>query len=149
MRFRLMSSPYYWFVVMPVEFRERGSAAMPSSSAQRAPTVEYLNCVEREDELVRLRNQARIRKSLLLYGPEGVGKSRLLRAFVKNQTLALYVGQMRSPRDFALILIQALHSADGGIKVLLNCLCGHRRRSCLRGNVGADGDVASGKVGGV
>ena len=117
MRFRLMSSPYYWFVVMPVEFRERGSAAMPSSSAQRAPTVEYLNCVEREDELVRLRNQARIRKSLLLYGPEGVGKSRLLRAFVKNQTLALYVGQMRSPRDFALILIQALHSADGGIKV--------------------------------
>jgi hypothetical protein len=90
---------------------------MPSSSAQRAPTVEYLNCVEREDELVRLRNQARIRKSLLLYGPEGVGKSRLLRAFVKNQTLALYVGQMRSPRDFALILIQALHSADGGIKV--------------------------------
>ncbi len=44
---------------------------------------------------------------------------------------------------------EASSCADGGIKVLLNCLCGHRRRSCLRGNVGADGDVASGKVGGV
>ena len=90
---------------------------MPSSSAQREPTVEYLNCVEREEELGRLRNQARIRKSLLVYGPEGVGKSRLLRAFVKNQTLALYVGQMRSAREFALTLLQALHSADEMIKV--------------------------------
>ena len=89
---------------------------MPSSSAQRVPTVEYLNCVEREEELGRLRNQARIRKSLLVFGPAGVGKSRLLRAFVENQTLAFYVGQMRSPREFALALLQALHSADDGIK---------------------------------
>ena len=89
---------------------------MPSSSAQREPTVEYLNCVEREEELGSLRNQARIRKSLLVFGPAGVGKSRLLRAFVENQTLALYVGQMRSPREFALALLQALHSADDGIK---------------------------------
>ena len=93
---------------------------MPSSSAQREPTLEYLNCVEREEELGRLRNQAKIRKSLLVFGPEGVGKSRLLRAFVENQTLALYVGQMRSPREFALALLQALHSADDGIKVLGN-----------------------------
>jgi len=90
---------------------------MPSSSAQREPTVEYLNCVEREEELGRLRNQARKRKSLLLHGPEGVGKSRLLRAFVQDQTLALCVGQLRSPREFALALLQALHSADDGIKV--------------------------------
>jgi GTPase SAR1 family protein len=90
---------------------------MPSSSVQREPTVEYLNCVEREEELGRLRNQARIRKSLLVFGPEGVGKSRLLRAFVENQTLSLYVGQMRSPREFAITLLHALHSADDGIKV--------------------------------
>jgi len=90
---------------------------MPSSSVQREPPVEYLNCVEREEELGRLRNQARIRKSLLVYGPEGVGKSRLLRAFVKNQALALYVEQLRSPREFALTLLHALHSADAAMKL--------------------------------
>ena len=88
---------------------------MPSSSAQREPAIEHLNCVEREEELGRLRNQARIRKSLLVFGPEGVGKSRLLRAFVENQPLALYVAQMRSPREFALSLLQALHSADSAV----------------------------------
>ncbi len=90
---------------------------MPSSSAQSEPTPEYLNCVEREEELCRLRNQAMIRKSLLVFGPEGVGKSRLLRAFVENQTLALYIEQMRSLREFALSLLQALYSADDGIKI--------------------------------
>ena len=90
---------------------------MPSSSAQREPTMEYLYCVERQKELDCLRNQAKIRKSLLVFGPEGVGKSRLLRAFVENQTLALYVGQIRSPREFAVTLLQALHSADDEMKV--------------------------------
>ena len=68
------------------------------SSTQREPTREYLSCVEREEELDRLRNQAKIRKSMLVFGPEGVGKSRLLQTFVENQPLALYVAQMRSPR---------------------------------------------------
>jgi len=90
---------------------------MPSCSAQRDPADEYLKCVEREDELGRLLNQARIRKSMLVFGPEGVGKSRLLRAFVENQRLALYVGQMRSPREFAMALLQALHSADDGLRM--------------------------------
>jgi predicted ATPase len=89
---------------------------MPSSSAQREPTVEYLNCVQREEELGRLRNQAKIRKSLLVFGPEGVGKSRLLRTFVEKQALALYVEQMRSPREFVLALLQALHSADHNLR---------------------------------
>ena len=44
------------------------------SSTQREPTREYLSCVEREEELDRLRNQAKIRKSMLVFGPEGVGK---------------------------------------------------------------------------
>ena len=90
---------------------------MLPSSAHRETTVEYLNCIEREEELGRLRNEARMRKSLLVYGPEGVGKSRLLRAFVKNQPLALYAEQLRSPRDFALTLLQALHSADAAMKL--------------------------------
>ena len=41
----------------------------------------------------------------------------MLRTLVENQTHALYVGQMRSPREFALTLLQALHDADDGIKV--------------------------------
>ena len=90
---------------------------MPPSPAQREPAIEYRSCVERREELDRLRNQARIRKSLLVFGPGGVGKSRLLRTFVETQTLALYVGQMRSPREVVLALLQALHSTDNGIRV--------------------------------
>jgi GTPase SAR1 family protein len=90
---------------------------MPSSPVQRAPTPEYLNTVEREEELGRLRNQARIRKSLLVYGSEGVGKSRLLQNFIGSQALAVYIPQMRSPREFAMTLLQALHSADGKVKL--------------------------------
>ncbi len=90
---------------------------MPSFSAQREPTLEYRSCVEREDELAKLRNQAKIRKSMLVYGPEGVGKSHLLRTFVETQPLALFVPQMKSPRDFLLALLHAIHSADKGIKI--------------------------------
>src|ERR1700691_1964546 len=98
-------------------FRERDPTAMPSSPVQRAPTPEYLNTVEREEELARLRNQARIRKSLLVHGSEGVGKSRLLQNFIGSQPLAVYIPQMRSPREFAMTLLQALHSADGKVKL--------------------------------
>ena len=90
---------------------------MPSSPVQRAPTPEYLNSIEREEELGRLRNQARIRKSLLVHGSEGVGKSRLLQNFVGSQPLAVYIPQMRSPREFVMNLLQALHSADGKVKL--------------------------------
>jgi hypothetical protein len=85
---------------------------MPLSSAQGEPTLEYLSCVEREEQLGRLRNQAKIRKSMLVFGPEGVGKSRLL--------LALYVAQMRSPREFLLGLFHALRSADERIRIPAN-----------------------------
>jgi hypothetical protein len=90
---------------------------MPSSPVQRAPTPEYLNTVEREEELGRLRNQARIRKSLLVHGSEGVGKSRLLQNFVGSQPLAVYIPQMRSPREFVMTLLQALHSVDSKVKL--------------------------------
>jgi hypothetical protein len=90
---------------------------MPSSSAQHEPAGEYLRFVERDDELSRLRNQARTRKSMLVFGPTGVGKSRLLSAFVESQPLALYVAQVRSPHDFLLALLSALHAADEEIAV--------------------------------
>jgi hypothetical protein len=93
---------------------------MPSSPAQREPTRQYLSCIEREEELGRLQNQAQIRKSMLVFGPEGVGKSRLLRAFVETQPLALYVAQMRAPREFLLGLLHAFHSADPVIGITEN-----------------------------
>jgi len=89
---------------------------MPSCFAQSEPTLEYLSCVEREAELGRLRNQAKVRKSMLVFGPEGVGKSRLLRTFVDSYPLALYVEKMRSPREFLLALLDAMHTADERIK---------------------------------
>lgn len=89
----------------------------PSPCGQPEPTLEYLRCVERQEELGRLRKQAEIRKSLLVFGPEGVGKSRLLRTFVASQPHALYVAQLRSPREFVLALLQALHSADDSLGV--------------------------------
>jgi hypothetical protein len=90
---------------------------MPLSSSQRELVHEYISCVEREDELGILQNQAKIRKSMLVFGPEGVGKSRLLRKFVESHPLALYVAQMRAPREFLFALLQAIHSADEGINV--------------------------------
>ena len=93
---------------------------MPSYSAQREPTLEYRSCVEREEELERLREQARVRKPMLIFGPEGVGKTRLLRTFVESQPLALYVAQTRSPRELLLGLLEALLSADERIKTPAN-----------------------------
>jgi len=90
---------------------------MPPSSVQRKLTDEYLSSVEREEEMGRIQGQAAIRQSLLVYGPEGVGKSRLLQTFVKSQPLSLFVGQVRSPRDLVLALLQSLHAADERIAV--------------------------------
>jgi hypothetical protein len=87
---------------------------MPSPSIQSEPTREYLSCVEREEEFGLLRGQAKIRKSLLLFGPEGVGKSRLLRKFIDSQPLALYVRETGSPRELLLALLDALNSAGKG-----------------------------------
>ena len=93
---------------------------MPLPSIQSEPTLEYLGSVEREEELARLQTQAKARKSLLVFGPSGVGKSRLLQAFVERQPLALYVAQMHSPREMLVALLQGLHSADGRIKMPAN-----------------------------
>lgn len=83
---------------------------MPSSCIQLEPTREYLSCIAREEELTRLQNLMKTQKSLLLFGPEGVGKSRLLRVFVNSHPLALYVEQTKSPRDLLLTLLKELNS---------------------------------------
>src|SRR5208282_125037 len=42
---------------------------------------QYLAAVERSEEMAQLQAQARRRKSLLIFGPEAVGKTRLLESF--------------------------------------------------------------------
>ena len=91
-----------------------------SFSVQHEPTSEYLSRVAREEELTWLRNQVHARKSLLVFGPEGVGKSRLLHRFVENQPLALYIAQIRSPREFLLALLDALHSSGTAARIPAN-----------------------------
>lgn len=84
---------------------------MPSS-ALPSPDAQYLAAVDRTEELARLRTQAQKRKSMLVFGPEGVGKTRLLLTFVQNQPFALYVSPIRSPRDLMMALIQDLRRLD-------------------------------------
>ena len=80
-----------------------------------------MGCVEREEEMGCLRNQARIRKSLLVFGPEGVGKSRLLRRLSsKLQTLALREPASSRRANLILALFLALRSADKGVRPASN-----------------------------
>lgn len=83
-----------------------------ASSALPSPDAQYLAAVDRTEELARLRTQAQKRKSMLVFGPEGVGKTRLLLTFVQNQPFALYVSPIRSPRDLMMALIQDLRRLD-------------------------------------
>lgn len=106
---------------------------MPVSVARHDRLQEYISCVEREEELERIRNQVNARKSLLVFGPSGVGKSRLLQTFVERQPLALYVPQMRSPREMLLVLLQELRSAGLRTKVPPNV--GTLSSSSLKGIV--------------
>jgi hypothetical protein len=82
------------------------------STALQSPDAQYLAAVDRTEELAKLRAQAQKRKSMLVFGPEGVGKTRLLLAFVQTQPFALYVPQIRSPRDFMMALIQNIRRLD-------------------------------------
>lgn len=81
---------------------------MRSSHAEPELTEDYLRIVERRAELARLAAQAHQRQSLLVFGPEGVGKTRLLQEFTRTQPLALYVSQARSPHDLLLSLVNSL-----------------------------------------
>lgn len=68
----------------------------------------FFAAVERTEELARLQTQAEKRKSLLIFGPEAVGKTRLLRAFVKTQPLSLFIPKVESPRELLLTLLAEL-----------------------------------------
>lgn len=95
---------------------------MPSAHPQPDPEREYLDAIERKDELARLLDQSRVRKSMLVYGPEGVGKSRLLRSFCSSEQLALFVANSKSPRDFLLELSEAMHAKAKGEKIPRNTM---------------------------
>lgn len=72
----------------------------------------FFAAVERREEMARLHAQAEKRKSLLIFGPEAVGKTRLLRSFVKTQPLALFVPRVESPRQVLLALVAELMRLD-------------------------------------
>jgi hypothetical protein len=83
-----------------------------ASAALQPPDAQYLATVDRTEEMARLRAQAQKRNSMLVFGPEGAGKTRLLLAFVQDQPFALYVPQTRSPRDLMMALIKDLRQLD-------------------------------------
>jgi hypothetical protein len=74
---------------------------------------EYVKAVERTVELERLISRAQERKPLLIFGPEGVGKTRLLQEFARIHALALYVPQAKSPHDLLLSLVESLRAKLG------------------------------------
>jgi hypothetical protein len=69
---------------------------------------QYVAVVERFEELARVRAQAQKRKSMLIFGPESVGKTRLLLTFVETQPLALFAAHVQSPRELLLALVGEL-----------------------------------------
>ena len=85
-------------------------AAVPEQgyNGNIAPQL-FFAAIERTEEMARLQAQTQRRKSLLIFGPEAVGKTRLLRAYVKTQPLALFVPRAGSPREVLLALVAELH----------------------------------------
>jgi len=84
--------------------------------------LQYATAVERSEEMVRLQAQAHRRKSMLIFGPESVGKTRLLRSFVQTQPLALFAAQVQSPRELLLTLVEELRRVTKpGISLPANC----------------------------
>lgn len=82
---------------------------------------QYVAVVERTEELARLQAQAQRRKSMLIFGPEAVGKTRLLRSFVQTQPLALFAPHVQSPRELMLALVEELRRvAKPGINLPAN-----------------------------
>jgi hypothetical protein len=84
--------------------------AVPAANGAIDPR-QYLATVERTEELARLQAQAQRRKSMLIFGPEAVGKTRLLKSFIQTQPSALFVAQVQSPRQLLLTLIEELRRA--------------------------------------
>ena len=79
-----------------------------SGLSSAADSQQYLATVERSEEMARLHAQAQKRKSMLIFGPEGTGKTRFLESFVRTQPLVLHVAKVQSPRDLLLALVEQL-----------------------------------------
>jgi GTPase SAR1 family protein len=69
--------------------------------------------LERSLELDLLRQRISQRKSLLLFGDQGVGKTRLLQQVVSNNKDVLYIAKGHAPREFLLTLIEAFDQPHG------------------------------------
>jgi len=83
---------------------------------------QYAATVERTEELARLEAQAQRRKSMLIFGPEAVGKTRLLKSFVESQPFALFAPQVQSPRELLLAMVEELRRvAKPGVSLPTNC----------------------------
>lgn len=82
---------------------------------------DYSAVVERIDEMIRLRARAQQRKSLLIFGPAGVGKTRLLQEFAKSQPFALYIKESGSPRELISALLASLRAlSENGLRLPKN-----------------------------
>ena len=99
-----------------------------------SPNAQYLSAVQRNEEMERLQAQAQKRRSMLIFGPEGVGKTRLLRAFGESQPLALFVPHVRTPRDFMLVLLQEIHRLDSR-ELRLSADIGNLSTPSLKGRI--------------
>ena len=64
--------------------------------------------LERSAELNQVRQRITQRKSLLLFGDQGVGKTRLLQQIAGNYRDVLYISKGHAPREFLLALIGAM-----------------------------------------
>lgn len=81
-----------------------------SKSGIHMPHTDYAAAVDRSEELARLQTQAAKRKSMLVFGPDGVGKTRLLQVFVRTQPFALYVPQLHNPKELMQALLEGLRA---------------------------------------
>lgn len=75
--------------------------------SRSAALTDYDALLERAAELNALRERIGRRKSLLVHGEQGVGKTRLLQEIAKEHKNALYVGKGHAPREFLLALIES------------------------------------------
>lgn len=80
--------------------------------AVHLPQDQYLATVNRSEELGRLQAQAAKRKSMLVFGPEGVGKTRLLRHFIQTEPYALYVPHSHTPKELIHFLLASLRARE-------------------------------------
>lgn len=82
-----------------------------SFMSRSAAAIDHEVLLERTAELNAVTERIRQRKSLLVHGEQGVGKTRLLQEVAKKYKDALYVGKGHAPREFLLALIESLDKA--------------------------------------